>query len=136
RSLWASISSDSRMCSTLAWALESFSTSTSAFVAFTAMVAPSLRRRRAQQTLRCGPRFRRDLRARQHAGDFLAAVVGGECVDAGGDALALVERVLGNQEMLVGARGDLRRMRYRHHLDLAGQPRKPRADRVRYPAAN
>jgi hypothetical protein len=29
-------------------------------------------------------------------------VVGGERVDAGGDALALVERVLGNQQMLVG----------------------------------
>jgi len=32
-----------------------------------------------------------DLRPRQHAGDFLAAVVGGERVDAVGDALALVE---------------------------------------------
>src|ERR1700681_4751095 len=34
-----------------------------------------------------------DLRARQHPCDFLAAVIGGERVDAGGDALALVERV-------------------------------------------
>ena len=38
--------------------------------------------------------FGGDLRAGQHARDFLAAVVGGERVDAGGDALALVERVL------------------------------------------
>jgi hypothetical protein len=40
------------------------------------------------------------------------------------------------KQMLVGARGDLRRMRHRHHLDLAGQPRKPRADRVRHRAAD
>ena len=38
--------------------------------------------------------------------------------------------------MLVGARGDLRRMRHRHHLHLAGKPRQPRADRVRHRAAD
>ena len=52
------------------------------------------RRRRLQQPLGGGPRFGGDLGAGQHAGDFLAAVIGGERVDAGGDALALVERVL------------------------------------------
>ena len=50
-----------------------------------------------QQPFRRRPRLGGDLRAGQHAGDFLAAVVGGERVDAGGDALALVERVLGDQ---------------------------------------
>src|ERR1700676_121197 len=30
--------------------------------------------------------------------------------------------------MLVGARGDLRRMRHRHHLHLAGEPRQPGAE--------
>ena len=38
--------------------------------------------------------------------------------------------------MLVGARGDLRRMRHRHHLHLAGEPRQPRADRVGHSAAD
>src|SRR5216684_120201 len=32
--------------------------------------------------------------------------------------------------MLVGARGDLRRMGHRHHLHLAGEPRQPGADGV------
>ena len=38
--------------------------------------------------------------------------------------------------MLVGARGDLRRMGHRHHLHLAGEPRQPGADRVSYRAAD
>ena len=51
-------------------------------------------RRRLQQPFRGGPRLGGDLRAGQHPRDFLAAVIGGERIDAGGDALALVERVL------------------------------------------
>jgi hypothetical protein len=54
-------------------------------------------RARRAQTDSGGARLVGDLGAGQHAGDFLAAVVGGERVDAGGDALALVERVLGDQ---------------------------------------
>src|SRR6185436_8246003 len=101
------------MCSTLACALVSFSTSGSAFAFAALAMTLTLSRRRAQQPLRRRARLRGDLRTRQHAGDFLAAVVGGERVDAGGDALALVERVLGNEQMLAGAGGDLRRMRHR-----------------------
>ena len=52
------------------------------------------RRRSLQQPFRCRPRLGGDLGAGQHAGDFLAAMIGGERVDAGGDALALVEGVL------------------------------------------
>src|SRR5450631_2055265 len=51
------------------------------------------RRRRAQQPFGGRPRLGGDLRTREHPCDFLAAVIGGERVDAGGDALALVERV-------------------------------------------
>ena len=51
-------------------------------------------RRRLQQPFRRGPCLGGDLRARQHSRDFLAAVIGGERIDPGGDALALVERVL------------------------------------------
>src|SRR6266699_599069 len=50
--------------------------------------------RGAQQALRRRPRLRGDLGAGEHAGDFLAAVIGGKRVDAGGNPLALVERVL------------------------------------------
>ena len=52
------------------------------------------RRRGAQQAFGGGAGFGGDLGAGEHAGDFLAAVIGGERVDAGGDTLALVERVL------------------------------------------
>jgi len=83
-----------------------------------------------------GSRFGGDFGAGEHAGDFLAAVVGGECVDAGGDALALVQRILRDQEMLPGAGGDLRRMRHRHHLHLPGEARQPGADCVRDRAAD
>ena len=38
--------------------------------------------------------------------------------------------------MLVGAGRDLRRMRHRHHLHLAGQPRQPRADGIGHRAAD
>ena len=96
----------------------------------------NLRRRGLEQPFRGCPCLGGDLGAGKHAGDLLAAVVGGERVDAGGDALALVERILGNQEMLIGSCRDLRRMRHRHHLHLAGQPRQPRADRVRDRAAD
>jgi putative endonuclease len=54
----------------------------------------SSRRCGLEQPLGSGPRFRSNFGAGEHAGDFLAAVVGGERVDAGGDALALVERIL------------------------------------------
>ncbi len=51
-------------------------------------------------------------------------------IDAGRDALALVEGVLRNQEMLVGAGCDLRRMGDGHHLHLAGEATEPRADGI------
>ncbi len=57
-------------------------------------------------------------------------MVGGQCIDAGGDALALVEGILGNEQMLVGAGGDLRGVGHGHHLHLAGQACEPRADGV------
>ena len=38
--------------------------------------------------------------------------------------------------MLVGTGRDLRRVRHRHHLDLAGEPRQTRADGVGYRAAD
>ena len=56
--------------------------------------ASKSRRGRPQQPVGGGARFGGDLGARQHAGDFLAAVIGGQRVDAGGDAFAPVERVL------------------------------------------
>ena len=68
--------------------------SRSARPGMTSRFRPSSRRRGFQQPLGGGARFRRDLGAGQHAGDFLAAVIGGERVDAGGDALALVQRIL------------------------------------------
>ena len=76
---------------------------------------------RADQPFGGGAGFGGDLGAGQHARDLLAAMVGGERVDAGGDALALVERVLRDQQMLAGTCGNLRRVRHRHHLHLAGE---------------
>jgi hypothetical protein len=52
------------------------------------------RRCRAEQPFGGGAGFGGNLGAGQHAGDFLAAVIGRERIDAGGDALALVERIL------------------------------------------
>ena len=54
---------------------------------------PQLLAALAQVMQGLGGRVGGDLRARQHAGDFLAAVIGGQRIDAGGDAAALVERV-------------------------------------------
>ena len=59
-------------------------------------------------------------------------MIGGKRIDAGSDALALVERILGNEQMLVGTGGDLRRVRHRHHLHFSGEPSQPRADRIRH----
>src|SRR5438876_4639938 len=58
------------------------------------MTLKDSRRCGAQQPFGGGAGFGGDLGAGEHAGDFLAAVIGGERVDAGGDTLALVERVL------------------------------------------
>src|SRR3954452_18410712 len=51
-------------------------------------------RRRLEQTVRGSPRLGGDLGAGEHPRDLLAAVVGGKRIDAGRNALALVQCVL------------------------------------------
>ena len=92
--------------------------------------------RRLDQPLGGGAGLVGDLGAGQHAGDLLAAALGGELGDAGRDALALVERVLADEVMPVGARRHLRRVRHRQHLHAAREPREPHADRVGHRAAD
>src|SRR6185436_5622776 len=78
----------------------------------------TLTRCRLHQPFGRGTGFSGDLGAGQHARDLLAALVGGKHRDAGGHALALVECVLGDQQMLIGACSHLRRMRHRNYLHL------------------
>src|SRR5262245_66135402 len=82
------------------------------------------------QALGSGARLRGDLGAGEHARDLLAALVGIDLGDAGGDTLALVDRALADEVMAVGARGHLRRMRHRDHLRPTGEPRQPHADGI------
>ena len=56
--------------------------------------------------------------------------VAGDRLDARRDALAPVHARLGDEEMRLGLRGDLRRMRDGENLHALGEPRQPPADRL------
>ena len=73
-----------------------------------------------------GPRLRRDLFAREHAGDLLEAAADVERLGAGfnGDSFTIAAGGLVKPEVRVPVCRDLRRMRYSQDLSPMPQPRK------------
>src|SRR5437762_2339399 len=77
--------------------------------------------RRLDQPFCCGAGFLGDFGPCEHARDLLAAAVGGNFVDPRRDPLATIERILGDDIMAVGARGDLRGVCDGDRLYAAGE---------------
>src|SRR4051795_3897087 len=75
------------------------------------LIQSALTGRRADELLGGGARLGGDLGAGQHPGDLLAAARRFELGDAGRHPLALLQRILGDEVVPLGARGDLRRVR-------------------------
>ena len=92
--------------------------------------------RRLDQAFGGGAGLVGDLGAGQHAGDLLAPFLGRHLGDAGGDPLALFQRVLADEIMAVGARRHLRGVGHRQHLHAGGELGQPHADGVGHGAAD
>src|SRR5262249_50228747 len=92
--------------------------------------------RRAHQPFGGGARFGGNLSAREHAGDLFAPTFGRKLAHARRHPLTFVERILGDQIVMLGAGGDLRRVSDGQGLHALAEACQPQADGIRNRAAD
>jgi hypothetical protein len=80
---------------------------------------------------RRGTRLFGDFSVSEHARNLLTSVRGRKLAGAGRDTLAFVQNILSDEVMMVGARGNLRRVCHSERLHAKAEPRQSNTGRIR-----